>query len=317
MTLPLSIGIDFGGTTIKIAVARGGEIIQRGTILDTQKLGSPEAMFDAISTVVAQLREAHPEVAAIGAGLPGIVDATNGIVLELSNVPGWSAVPLRQILHDRTGLPVAVDNDAKSMTYAEWRFGAARGKVNVICVTLGTGVGGGLILDGKLYRGSANGAGEIGQTSIDFNGRPGVYGNLGAMEKYVGNHQIAERARELYRQAGRERSLEDCSPKALATAAEGNDAVALALWKEIGTEIGAALANIVWLLNPDCIVLGGGVAKAGELLLEPIRAAIRARTMPAFFENLQIVPATLGNDAGIIGAAALGLEAVPATRVVH
>lgn len=317
MSQPLSIGIDFGGTTIKSAVVRGGEIVLRGAALDTQQLGSPEAIFDAIAATVATLRQAHPGIVSIGAGLPGMVDAEHGIVVELSNVPGWLSVPLRQILAERTGLPVAVDNDAKSMAYAEWQFGAAHRKRNVICVTLGTGVGGGLILDGKLFRGSFNGAGEIGQASIDIHGVPGVYGNLGALEKYVGNRQIAERGQLLYRQAGRERALEECSPKNLAKAAHEGDAVALALWNEVGTQIGAALSNLVWLLNPDCIVIGGGVAKAGELLFEPIRAAIRNRTMPLYFEKLEVVPATLGSDAGVIGAAALGLDAVPAMRVVQ
>ncbi len=309
---PLAIGIDFGGTSIKFALVRGGEIIERGNSLDTQYLGSSEAILDAMVEEIARIAKAHPGVAAVGAGLPGMIDATNGIVHELSNVPGWRDVNLRDLLIQRTGLPTVVDNDAKAMTYAEWRFGAANNQPNVICVTLGTGVGGGLILDGKLYRGNGNGAGEIGQASIDIHGVPAHYGNSGALEKYVGNRQIAERAQLRYREAGSERVLDECTPAALSKAAAAGDPVAKAVWNEIGTEIGAGLSNLVWLLNPDCIVIGGGVAQAGEILFEPIRATICARTMPVYFSNLDIVPAALGSDAGVIGAAALGVASLKA-----
>jgi glucokinase len=313
MTLPISplaIGIDFGGTSIKIAVVRGSEIVKRGTSLDTQRLATPAAICDAIASDIASLRRDDPGITAIGAGLPGMVDASRGVVHELSNVSGWDEVPLGRILSERTGLPATVDNDAKAMTYAEWRFGAARRQPNTVCMTLGTGVGGGLILNGKLFRGSLNGAGEIGQATIDFKGAPGHYGNFGALEKYVGNQQIAKRAHRRYCEAGSgERSPEECSPAALAAAAEAGDPVAKTIWEEVGTEIGAALASIVWLLNPDCIVIGGGVAQAGELLFGPIRASIRARTMPLYYEHLDILPATLGSDAGVIGAAALGVDA--------
>ncbi len=313
---PLALGIDFGGTSIKLAVVRGGAIVTHGERLDTRQLGSTERIVEAMLEEIARLRTAHPGIAAIGVGLPGLIDVARGVVRELSNVPGWHDVALRDLLARRTGLPVAVDNDANAMTYAEWRFGAANNQPNVVCVTLGTGVGGGLILNGALYRGRSNGAGEIGQTSIDFRGLPGNYGNSGALEKYVGNRQIAERALLRYREAGKP-PPEPCTPATLAKAAqsaqspEGGDPIAKAIWNEIGSEIGAGLSNVVWLLNPDCIVLGGGVAKAGDLLFEPIRAAIRARTMPIFHENLAIVPAALGSDAGVIGAAALGVALLP------
>lgn len=308
MTPVLSLGIDFGGTTVKCAAVRGGEILKRTEPLDTQKLGTPERILDALAVKLQELKREFPGVVSVGAGLPGMIDPVGGIVHELSNVPGWESVPMKQILTERTGLPAAIDNDAKSMAYAEWRYGAAVGRRNVVCVTLGTGVGGALILDGKLYRGAHNGSGEIGQTSIHLHGEPGVYGNMGALEKYVGNQQITARAQARYHAAGIKKPLEQCTPKAIAEAAEQGDAVAVGLWKEIGTEIGVGLANVIWLLNPDCIVIGGGVAKAGPLLFEPIRSAIQARTMPVYCQQLQIVPAILGNDAGVIGAAAFGAD---------
>jgi glucokinase len=307
----IAIGIDFGGTTIKFAIIEDGKILQHGEPIDTLRTGDSAAIIEALLVRVAQLHEVRPETAAIGVGLPGIVDSVNGIVHRLSNVPGWNDVPLCNLLRRRTGLHAAIENDAKCMAYAEWKYGAARNGRNVVCVTLGTGVGGGIILDGRLYRGSFLGAGEIGQTSIDLHGRPGNYGNLGAIEKYVGNHQIAERGQQFYEKAGKLVSLEQCTPAALDAAAQAGDPVAKQIWAQIGMELGVALANVVWLLNPDSIVIGGGIAQAGDLLFEPVRETIRSFTMPTFYENLKILPAALGNDAGVIGAASIALDSLP------
>jgi glucokinase len=310
MSSPTAIGIDFGGTTIKSALIEEGKVIHRGEVIDTLRSGDSTAIEEALLNVILQLRRARPDTVAIGVGLPGIIDSVNGVVQRLSNVPGWNNIPLRDLLQRRTGLFTAIENDAKSMTYAEWKYGAAKNGRNVVCVTLGTGVGGGLIIEGKLYRGSFLGAGEIGQMSIDYQGRPGNYGNLGAIEKYVGNHQIAERAQRLYETSGKLVPIEQCTPLALQEAALKGDPTARQLWAVIGRELGVALANVVWLLNPDSLVIGGGVAKAGELIFEPVRQTIQSVTMPTFFENLRIVPAALGNDAGVIGSASIALDSV-------
>ena len=309
-TTRAAIGIDFGGTTIKSAVIQAGRVLALGAVIDTQLHHGAESLIDEILRVIATLRRAHPEVAAVGVGLPGFVDSVNGIVHTLTNVPGWRAVPLRALLAERTGLPAIIENDAKAMAYGEWKYGAAQQGRHVLCITLGTGVGGAFILDGRLYRGAQLAAGEIGHASIDYRGLPGPYGNPGGLEEYVGNHQIAARAVQLYRQAGREVAVENCTPLDLEQAALGGDAVAHGLWDAVGVEIGAALVNVIWLLNPDAIVIGGGVAKAGDLLFTPIRRTIRERTQPLFHENLRIVPATLGNAAGMIGCATLAAEAV-------
>lgn len=303
-----AIGIDFGGTTVKPGVVRDGEIIARLPPIRTQDHAGHDSLLDAIRRVIDELRRQHPEVAAVGAGLPGMVDSVNGRVWRLSNVPGWEDIALTALLEDWTGLPAAIDNDANAMAYAEWLYGAGHEGVNVVCVTLGTGVGGGLILDRKLYRGSRLGAGEIGQMTIDPAGASGEYGNFGALEKYVGNAQITERAESLYRAARLTKSREECSPLALENAARAGDPVAQQVWAEVGFNIGITLCDIVWLLNPDRIVIGGGVARAGEYVFAPIRRVIEERTMKIFHEGLTIVPAKLGNDAGMIGSAALGLE---------
>ena len=303
-----AIGIDFGGTSVKPGVVAEGRVVTRVEPLHTQNFQGHDALLAAIRVAVEDLRRQHPEVAAVGAGLPGMVDSIKGRVWQLSNVAGWEDVPLQALLEEWTGLPAAIENDAKAMAYAEWRYGAARDGVNVVCVTLGTGVGGGLILEGKLYRGSWLGAGEIGQMTIDPRGVPGRYGNLGALEKYVGNRQIAERAQALYREAGLTKTREECSPLALEVAARNGDTIAHKVWSEVGFAIGIALCNVIWLLNPDRIVIGGGVAHAGEYLFGPIREVIEARTMKIFHEGLTIVSAKLGNDAGMIGSGALALE---------
>lgn len=308
-TAQKAIGIDFGGTTIKSAVVQEGRLLAHGEVIDTQLHTGPESLMEAILAVIAALRGAHPEVAAVGVGLPGFIDSVNGIVHALTNVPGWREVPLRALLAARTGLPAIIENDAKAMAYGEWKYGAAQNGRHVLCITLGTGVGGALILDGRLYRGAQLAAGEIGHASIDYRGAPGPYHNPGDLEVFVGNHQIAARAAALYRVAGREVAVENCTPLDLEKAARAGDAIAAGLWENLGGEIGCALVNAIWLLNPDAIVIGGGVAKAGDLLFDPIRRTVRERTLPLFHENLRIVPAALGNEAGIIGNAALALEA--------
>ena len=304
-----AIGIDFGGTSVKPGVVADGKIIDRLAPIKTREHSGPDSLLEAIRQAIEELRKEHPQVAAIGAGLPGMVDSINGRVWQLSNVPGWEDVPLRALLEQWTGLPAAIDNDANAMAYGEWLYGAGREGVNVVCMTLGTGVGGGLILDGKLYRGSRLGAGEIGQMTIDPNGVPGQYGNFGALEKYVGNNQIAERAQALYRGQGLTRTLAECSPLALEISANTGDAIAHQVWAEVGFAIAITLCDIVWLLNPDRIVIGGGVGRAGEYVFGPIRKVIEERTMKIFHEGLTIVPAKLGNDAGMIGSAALALDA--------
>jgi glucokinase len=309
MSTKVAIGIDFGGTSVKPGVVSGSEIIARSAPISTREHDGADSLLAAVFREIAILREQHPEVSALGAGLPGIIDGLNGVVRELSNVPGWRNISLVKLLSEKTGLPSIIENDANAMTYAEWRFGAGRDRRNVICMTLGTGVGGGLILDGKLFRGSQLGAGEIGQMIIDPKGVPGQYGNFGALEKYVGNRQIGERAQERYEAAGLARATDELTPLFLEKAALSGDEVAAKLWEDLGFEIGIMLTNIVWLLNPDRIVIGGGVAKAGPLIFEPIKRTIRERTSAVFHENLEVVPAELGNDGGLIGSAALAVAA--------
>jgi glucokinase len=308
MSTATAIGVDFGGTSVKPGVVKGGVILEKGNVIPTIQDGNVDALIGSIVAEINRLKSDNAAITAVGFGLPGIINPAEGMVVNLTNVKGWREIPLREIVTQKTGLVTNLENDAKSMAYAEWRFGAGGTLPNVVCITLGTGIGGGLILNGKLYRGARMVAGEIGQTSIDYQGKDFVYGNKGALEAYVGIWHIAERAKEIYSSAGKTLSDEDALPHKLSAAADAGDPLALKLWSDIGLKLGVGISNVVWLLNPHRIVIGGGVAKAGERLIQKIHSTIRERTEKTFWEKLEIVPATLGNDAGIIGAATLALE---------
>jgi glucokinase len=308
MSAPLSLGIDFGGTSIKLGVVQHGQILTRGNVIVTRQDGDTIALIQDVVDEIGHLRQEYPALEAVGFGVPGIIDPAAGLVVNLTNVKGWYRIPLREIITEKTGLVTNLENDAKAMAYAEWKFGAGHNLPNVVCVTLGTGIGGALILNGRLYRGATKVAGEIGQTSIDYQGVDFVYGNKGALEAYVGHRHISERAKEIYLQVGKILSDEAAEPEQLTVAARAGDALAKQLWDDIGLKLGVGLINVIWLVNPDRIVLGGGVARAGDLIFEPIQRTIQNRCEKTFWEKLEVVPATLGNDAGIIGAATLALE---------
>jgi glucokinase len=308
MSALTAIGFDFGATTIKTGVVRDGVILEKGNVIETRQDGNTGALIDEMIKEIQSLKSRYPEVLAVGFGVPGIIDPVQGMVIRLTNVKGWTEIPLRSTIQSATGLTTNLENDAKAMAYAEWKHGAGAQVPNVVCVTLGTAVGGALILNGKLYRGTNYVAGEIGQMSIDYQGVDFVYGNKGALEAYVGHFKIAERAKEVYAAVGKTITDEEADPKNLSAAADRGDALAEAVWKDIGLKLGVGLINVIWLVNPHRIVLGGGVSLAGERLFGYIRETIRTRCARTFWEKLEIVPAALGNDAGIIGAATLALE---------
>lgn len=305
---PLAIGVDFGGTSVKFGVLFRSNIIDQAPPISTQDFDGPEALIEAILRIIGDLRDRHPKIAAIGVGVPGFVHFEKGIVRNLTNVPGWTNIPLKKRLADETELPVIVENDANCMTYAEWKRGAGRGLNHLVALTLGTGVGGGVIANGQMIRGAQFGAGEIGQMSIDWQGRRGAYGNIGALEDYVGNKEIASDAHQTYLDAGIDFHLTECTPAALAKAALNDDEIALGIWDQIGAKLASAIMNCCWLLNPQAVIIGGGVAKAGDLLFNPLTAHLYSQLSPSFKENLMILPARFGNEAGMVGAASLALE---------
>ncbi|MEO0444643.1 MAG: ROK family protein [Verrucomicrobiota bacterium] len=305
---PLALGIDFGGTSVKLGICQGPEVLEKAEPIPTANYSTVDLLIEALSERITSLRKDHPRLEAVGIGVPGFVDSEKGYVHNLTNVPGWHNVPLKHLLENRTQLPVQVENDANAMAYAEFRHGAAQGMKNVVCLTLGTGVGGGLIVNGELFRGSTFGAGEIGQMSIDFDGKPGNYGNLGALEKYMGNQQIEEHARAQYARVGEVADDAQCTPRHIAEAAEEGDDIARQIWGDVGLWLGSALTSISWIFNPDAFVIGGGVAQAGSLLFDPLENHMRSMLNPVFWEHMKILRAQFGNEAGMIGCATLALE---------
>ena len=303
-----AIGIDFGGTSVKVGVLP--DILAAGAaapvVLATQDYGSVGALIGAMADAVSDLRQRHDNIDAVGCGVPGLVDFDTGHVNHVTNVAGWEDVPLRDILKAKTGLPVLVDNDANCMAYAEWRHGAGRGFHNVVALTLGTGIGGGLIIDDRLYRGSRHAAGEIGQMSIDFRGKIGSYGQPGCLESYMGNRQIGGLAAA--RLGDRPMPEGGWTPKAVAELAAAGDPAACDIWIDVADWLGSVLASIAWLLNPDAFVIGGGVAKASDLLFKPLERKVRGMVSEVVSDGLRILPAHFGNEAGIVGSAAQALD---------
>jgi len=305
---PLSLGIDFGGTSVKVGVVQGQKIIDFCTPIPTQEYETPSELIKAIAASVSNLQEKHLGIAAIGVGVPGFVNLDKGLVYQLTNVPGWVHVPLRDQLSALTELPCTIENDANCMAYAEWKHGSGKGMHHLLCLTLGTGVGSGIISNDTLLHGSHSTAGELGQTSIHYRGRKGAYGNMGALEDYIGNNEIAKEAQSEYARQGITRSLEECAPALLTLAAEEGDTIAIDLWRGVAEKLACAIVNACWLLNPEAIIIGGGVAKAGPYLFEPLEMFIRTQLSTPFYSHLKILPAHFSNDAGIIGAATLALE---------
>lgn len=315
MSNPKVIGIDFGGTSVKLAVVEGAELLTEVHRIPTQEFRGPDALIEAIVGEVQTIRESHPTVKAIGIGVPGAVDFSKGVTYNLTNVEGWTDIPLCDRIREKTGLPTVLDNDANCMAFAEWKFGAGRGFHNVICVTLGTGVGGGLILNDRIYRGSAFAAGEIGQMSIDYDGVDGPYGNSGALERYIGNRQIEEMAGEMYREKGLP-VPENHTPEGLADLARGGDAVAGEAWERVARYLASCLMSTVYLLNPDVIVVGGGVAYAGSVLFDPLRRRLKESLTVECYDNLSVIPAEFGNTAGILGSSAMAVDFVQSPPVI-
>lgn len=306
--------VDFGGTSVKLGLVDAGGRLRAQTAFETSETPDVEAWVSRVERELRALSEAADPKAAprgIGVGVPGFVDFERGFIHDLTNVPGWTAVPLRDVLFHRLGMTAVVDNDANAMALAESRFGAGRGRRHVVFVTLGTGVGGGLYLDGRLYRGAHAMAGEIGHLSIDWRGATTPQGR-GGLETYVGIGGLVRHAAGLLR-SGRasmltqrsEGRLEALTPKLLSEAAKEGDAVAQECFNRMAAALGSALASLTYVLQPEVFVVGGGVAGAGETLFEPLRRELRERLSPHFASRVAVVPAALGADAGLIGAGAL------------
>jgi len=312
----LAIGVDVGGT--KVAA---GVVDERGRIVGSVRRPTPghepALVADVIAEVVGELRDRHAVglEAPIGIGAAGWLDRDGARVLFAPNL-AWRDEPLRDVISDRLGRPVVVDNDGNTMAWAEYRFGAGRGCAELVCVTVGTGIGSGLVLDGKVRHGAFGVGAEYGHMQVVPAGLPCGCGSQGCWEQYASGHALVRNARELIGgspAAGRRLlELAGGDPDRLTgpdvtTAAREGDPAAVKCFEEVGYWLGRGLVSLTAVLDPARFVIGGGVCEAGELLLGPARAQFRA-ALPGrgHRPEAEIVPADLGPDAGFVGAADLG-----------
>ena len=304
MAAKFIIGIDLGGTNLKIALLDLRFRILDKKILSTKSYSAREQLIrvivQATESILAGNKLSRKQVVGIGVGLPGPIDAQKGFVHFFPNIPGWKNVNLRNILQKETGIPVALDNDANLMALAEYRLGAARGAKNAICLTLGTGVGAGLILENKLFRGSGFAAGELGHLPVNISGPKCNCGGIACLEAYIGNNRIMQKVKKAF---GREIPLEE-----LSRMANKGNIKALKIWDDVALHLGRALVAVVNLLNLESIVIGGGVAEAGDLIFKGVRKIISTQAMPVHAAGVKILKAELGSDAGMIGAAIFAKE---------
>jgi glucokinase len=329
--MPFDIGIDLGGTNMKIGLVDGAGRVKARRVLLTRAAAGPTQALERVGAVVAELRRRR-RIASVGIGIAGLVDHSAGIVRVPPNLPGWNGTPVKRTLEKLTGLPVHCANDANVVALGEWLHGAGRGCRHLLCVTLGTGIGGGIIADGRLLTGANDAAGEIGHAAIFADGLPCDCGHNGCVERYVGARYVEDRARKRMRaqmkrlkdhknQTSLFPGIKPESPslmlefakgdaslitmREIGRAARAGDDLALTLVEEVGDYLGTALANAVELLDPERIVIGGGVSGIGRPLLKAVRKSVFRRTQALPGRKLGIVFSELGIDAGIIGASRL------------
>ncbi len=309
MSEKLAIAVDFGGTSIKIGVTRGAELVDKAAPLPTPEFDSPESIMAAMCATMKVLQRKYPQVVAVGLGMPGWVDFHKGVLYQLTNVPVWNhQVPVREVMERALKLPVVLDNDANCMGYAEWKLGAGKGLDSLLCLTLGTGIGGCIVVHNRLLRGRNVSAAELGQTSVAFDGRVGPFGNRGAVEEYIGHNEFTADAVARYAEAGIRKTAAECSPYQLELAARAGDALALQLYRDFAEKLGCLIMNMMYAFVPSACIIGGGVAKAGDLLFNPLQACLKAQLFPVHYESLRLLPAHFGADAGIIGAGLMAAD---------
>jgi glucokinase len=313
-----TLGIDIGGTAIKLAIVWSDGRLARAESIPTEADAGPERalvrLLEGIRRLGADEGLETAEMRAVGLASAGIVDADRNIVLDAPNLRSWQEFPFAGRLGDALQVPAFLENDVNAMAFGEWHCGAGQRTRSLLCLTLGTGVGGGIVLDGRIYRGAHGGAGEVGHVTVQRDGPECTCGSTGCLERYVGARWIVERARgHLARDSRpsrlRDGSLEALSPRVVSEAAEAGDAIAAAVLEETGVWLGVGLASLANVLDPERIVVGGGIARAGNALFEPARRTLRARAM-SVQRAVEVVPAALGNDAAVVGAALLALDRV-------
>lgn len=308
-----AVGVDLGGTYIKFGlVSSDGKIVSK-SFLESKAENGPDAVIKQIKKGVSALVElSSSKIVGIGIGAPGVISVKKGTVENPPNLPGWGKVHLGRIIQKEFEIDTYVENDANAAAIGEMIFGAGKKLNSFVMITLGTGVGGGIIFERKLFRGETGAAGEIGHLSIDFNGARCNCGSLGCIEAYSGNNYIIHDVLKDYESQKSslvfkliENNLDLLTPKVISQAAEHNDNYAINVINNLGTRIGYAMASVANLLDLTTIIVGGGVAGFGSRLLQAIENGMRERVLQSLKPRVKVISAKLSNDAGIQGASSL------------
>ena len=310
------IGCDLGGTNLRAAIVdvNNSAVLYQMKIPTLAREGHDAVMQRMADLIVETIRSANlkkEDIGGIGIGVPGVLDLEKGETLFLPNLPGtWPRVPLQATMSRLTGLPTVLLNDVRSITHGEWRFGAGRGVDTLAVFAIGTGIGGGLVVNGQLHLGIGGTGGELGHTVVDFNGPRCGCGNYGCLEAYASGPAIAAMGMKAVAQGLTTRLGEMCkydlnriTPKLIAQAAQEGDEIAKDIFERAGFYLGIAAGNICSAIGPRRIIITGGVSQAGELLLGPMRRTLRERVTVMPIDQVEIVRSHLGNNAGVIGVA--------------
>ncbi len=309
MSTELAIGIDLGGTAVKACLATASGVILQEIQQPTRASGGPEQVITLLTSMIATFEETARgtgDLRGIGVGAPGSIVHEEGRVISPPNLPDWHDVPLGPALQEKSGMIVFVENDANAAALGEAHFGASKDAPNSMLVTIGTGVGSGIILDRKLWRGEHGFAGEIGHVSIDAEGPACNCGSRGCLEAYVGAAYLTERAAAFLRHHPESPltaySKDELTPKILADSARNGDRASYEILYEAGLKTGLVLAGIVNILDITTILIGGGIAAAGKPLFDGIDTSLNTYVIAPLRGKLSAQPARLGNKAGMLGA---------------
>jgi glucokinase len=332
------LGLDIGGTKLAVGVVTPDGAVSGFLSEPTRREEGHEVIIPRLFALgrkaveaarAAGILDPGEDVAAVGISCGGPLDARHGVLTGPLHLPGWIDVPIVEMAAREFGLPVALENDATAAAYGEYRFGAGRGTTTMVYLTISTGVGGGAVINGRLHRGAAGNGGEYGHISVRPGGRPGFGHRAGTLEAYASGTAIAKRATEAV--AALEGTGRSSVLSALATiraedvsgAARNGDEVAREIWDETVELLGIAVTDLVNILEPDLVVLGGGVTRAGAMLLDPLTAAVLADAMPPAAAAVRIELAQLGDTVGVAGAGAIAFDkaaessAAPTPQDVH
>ena len=308
------LALDIGGTKLAAGIVDSdGNVLARAEV-PTLATEGVERVLDRIirlgKVVLSAPGISGRAIQRIGIGCAGPIDRQAGLVLNPPNLPGWMRVPLVEHVEKALGYPAVLENDANAAALGEFRYGAGKGANSLVYLTVSTGIGGGIILDGKLWHGLKDGAGEVGHMTLVPDGPVCGCGNRGCLEALASGPSIARRAREALttRRPSRLRDVQELSAADVARLAQEGDALAAEVWTATVEYLALGVAAVVTIIAPERVVIGGGVANAGDFLFEPLRREVRHRVKLVAVASLPILPAALGADVGILGAAAVALE---------